>query len=138
MTYGTLPERDWFLAHVTDPNGVDLIDPDRKGPLFPEDGYRFSFGADVGFFERFKRSVNEGIDAHLEAVMFTQGEDHRGSFFRITDPGSMHTLLRRMSAHADTLPCTREQDDDCDGDCTYEQATREVSDILYTLGVEQC
>lgn len=140
LTWGTLPDREAFLAHVTDPTQIDTLDPDELGPLFPEDGFEIGFGCDAGFFERYRRAVNEGIDSHLEAVSHDTRKVSRSRLGGETvesivrDPESMHTLLRRMLEHAENLDCPDEGR--CAGDCEYETAMREVGDMLYLCGFE--
>ena len=125
LTFGALPPRREFVEYVD-----KTIDPDDPGEhLFPVVGYRVRFGADQGFADRVARAVNQGIDAALEAVFTRQPGP---GVVVIQDPKSMHILLSRMLSHAETLACPNPGR--CSGACEYEQAMREVEDILGTLG----
>lgn len=81
LTYGTLPTRKAFIRRVS---------PKMRG------GYPMELaGRDE--IRAVTEAIDQGIDAHLEAVFFEQFRGAHGKFgLRIKDAGSLHTLLRRL------------------------------------------
>jgi hypothetical protein len=82
MTFGTVPSPEEFAKAW---GAGDL------------DGYRMEFHEGSEEFMAFSVAIGQGIDSHLEAVRFqefTGSAGRRG--FRVTDPGSLRTLVRRL------------------------------------------
>lgn len=101
------------------------------------DNYRIGFGADTQLLDTVKAAINQGIDAHLEAVVFTQTMENRGPFeekpvIRI-QAESVPTFVRRLAeplqAHEDTEP-------DEDGQTMGDRMRALAVDILATLKIE--
>lgn len=131
MSYGTVPDRAKFLEHC-----AKRVDDD--GEPDPLTSYPMEL-VDSGEWEAVKRAVNRGIDSHLEAVSVSGvrivdrkvGERiiARAGRVVIDDPGSLHTLIRRLVEGSGELdPGANEGSGDPGLDL--------VSAILYTLDIE--
>ena len=71
MTYGIVPERERFLAHVAARRDEDgAPDPLTTYPMVIVDSAEW---------DAIKTAVNQGIDSHLEAIMFSYMEIGRAS-----------------------------------------------------------
>jgi hypothetical protein len=79
MSYGTLPDREAFIAHV---------EPQLSDGVYPMRIASQREWADVA------RAINQGIDAHLEAVSCEA--DHTTGRLVIKGAASLHTLIRRI------------------------------------------
>lgn len=91
LTYGTLPERDAFIAATAEhfPYPMGLVIQEEVSAV--------------------AAAVNQGIDAHLEIVDCAQFDDGVPHFPRwgltIKDAGSMHTLIRRLIKADTEMSC---------------------------------
>jgi len=105
LSYGTVPDREALERRCDDAYPI--------GNLYPG-------SSDLATLER----VTGHIDSHLESVHFTQDREqcaHPNGVRILIEPGSMHTLLRRLTERWE------------DGD---EEAGDLASSILYTLDFE--
>lgn len=112
MTYGTIPEREAFIAHV---------EPQLSGGVYSMRIVNGREWADLA------RAINQGIDAHLEAVICEA--DHTTGRLVIKGAASLHTLVRRV---------VEDEDSWCDDPDASEDVSGVglVSTILGTLGYE--
>jgi hypothetical protein len=97
LDFGELPAREDFLERAAGEYPMVIRDPKEWAIL--------------------AAAINQGIDAHLEAVA-TLKADHTTGELVIADAGSLHTLLRRLNESGD------------------ETAEDLASVILHTLGYE--
>lgn len=130
ITYGTVPDRERFLSHC-----AARLDDD--GESNPVGAYPMEIVNPIEW-EAIKAAVNQGIDSHLEAVAFS-GADIvprstrsgrvicNAGHITISDPGSLHTLIRRLVEAAD---CGDPSDNE------NPPVLDLVSSVLYTLGIE--
>lgn len=123
MSYGTVPERDAFIAKA-----------DAECP----DGFPMTI-RDPKEWEALAKVINRGIDSHLEAV-FCDADNTTGAI-RFHNAASLHTFIRRIVEQPPKCGengCT----DDCyneshDGEhCDIARVMGLVSGILYTLDYE--
>lgn len=123
MDYGTLPERESFIAKVDTecPNGypMKIVDPKEWAAI-----------AEI---------VNRGIDSHLEAV-FCDADPTTGEIV-FNSGASLYTFMRRIvedPPQCGENGCT----DDCYNEseagehCDISRVTDLVSSILFTLDYE--
>jgi hypothetical protein len=97
LTFGELPLREGFLEHAAGEYPMVIRDPKEWAVL--------------------ATAINQGIDAHLEAVITRKADPTTGEIV-IADAGSLYTLLRRLGESGD------------------EAAEDLASTIMYTLGYE--
>jgi len=79
LSYGELPDIETINAHHSGTYELG-----------------FSFHGSGNDYDAFQRAVNQGIDAHLEAIFFTTREDSTHAYFNLEDTKSLHVLLRRL------------------------------------------
>jgi hypothetical protein len=99
----TMPHKHTFSAYWSDKLG-ETITECAKAQC--PDGYPITMIPHGLQWDSLTRAINEGIDSHLEAVMFEQIEEpHRISAFnkiKITvTPDTLHALVRRLMEYND-------------------------------------
>ena len=85
-----------------------------------------------------ERAINQGIDSHLEAVIFTQ-RTAEGRLEIEVSPDTLHVLVRRLLEpdFCDDSRSDFEHDTDNCAECELEQISTDfASCILQTLGIE--
>lgn len=99
--------------------------------------FPISFGMHGEDFKAFQRAVNQGIDSHLEAVMFTQDTDSRGRARFNISADTLHVLVRRLlTANYCGVDSEGHDTDSCE-DCQLDHASVMLGDcICEVLGVE--
>jgi hypothetical protein len=118
LSYGTVPDRERFLTHCA-------ARVDEGGEPDPVDTYPMKI-VNQGEWSALASAINQRIDAHLEAVVCEErayGQTGSG-YLTIKDPGSLHTLIRRLVDGASW---------DEDGP---DPGLDLASSILYTIGIE--
>lgn len=115
-----MPRKHTFSAYWTDKLG-EAIKKCAKAQC-PE-GYSMEFHRSGNDFKAFERAVDEGIDAHLEAIRFDQRMGEHGRFRFVVSPDTLHVLVRRLM--------------ECSGDeVLQDEALSLASDICSTLDIE--
>lgn len=130
MNYGTVPDRARFLEHCAK----------RELSSFPME---LTSSAE---WEALKSAVNQGIDSHLEGVYLASDArivDRTTKSGRlicqaghvvINDPGSLHTLIRRLIEIGETEEW--DNADNLDEEVDFPPALELASSILSALDIE--
>lgn len=97
--------------------------------------YRIGFGADRELQAAITAAINQGIDAHLEAVAFVEGSEDRGLYMGSTVSVTAETLPVLVRRLAEPLP--RHWDLLVEGtdECLGEVMQRLAAEILGTLEI---